>query len=202
MTTLKLDLNLWMLGAGALTASVLIYADRPTIQPTANSHCADLPAQVSEPPDGWTQKVRGVSDEELRQLTKIVAGIKSMMAVDQAAKTGVWWDAVSDPEGRIGIFMACSQPLAVAINNPGLDMRKSWVLLAVLAAVKYTEDSPVTVSYIAFTDPQGLSGDRWFYKLDMSDAALVRSEILNGRISMEQGYDKIVAAWRRVTQAG
>jgi hypothetical protein len=202
MTTLKIDLNFWMIGAGALAASALIYTGRPAFQLTQRSHYADVPAQTSSPTSGWTKTVRGVSDDEMRQLTKIVARIKSMMTVDQGVKTGVWSDAVSDPEGHIGIFMACSQPMAVAINNPGLDMRKSWVILAVLAAVKYTEDSPVIVNYIAFTDPLGLSSERWFYKLDMSAASLVRRDILSGRLSMEQGYDKIVASWRRVTHDG
>ncbi|MEQ1752201.1 MAG: hypothetical protein ABL974_22460, partial [Prosthecobacter sp.] len=114
----------------------------------------------------------------------------------------VWSDAVSDPIGDIGIFIACSRPLQPTVNNPGLDRRKSWVLLGLLAVVKYTEDSPVDIKYIAYTDPEGLNDDRWFYKLDMSAANLVRREILTGRISMEKGYDKIVAAWHRVTQEG
>ena len=45
------------------------------------------------------------------------------------------------------------------------------------------------------------SGDRWFYMLDMSDARRVQGQIFSRAITLEQGYDKIITAWHRVTPA-
>lgn len=139
---------------------------------------------------------------EIRALTEISEKIASMMEVGQSAKAKVWPDIETDFEGRHGIFIACSRPLFPAVNEPGMDQRKSWVMLAVLAAVKYTDGGSVAVDYIAFTDPLGQSGERWYYLLEMKDAIFVQHRLLLGGLSMEQGYDKISAVWRRVTPRG
>lgn len=44
-----------------------------------------------------------------------------------------------------------------------------------------------------------MSSDRWFYRLDMSTARLVQHQLFISAITMQQAYDKIIAAWHRVT---
>ncbi len=154
----------------------------------------------TQPPEVFSQSSSRII--EIRALTEISEKIASMMEVGQSAKAKVWPDIDTDFEGRHGIFIACSRPLYPAVNEPGMDQRKSWIMLAVLAAVKYTDGGSVAVDYIAFTDPLGQSGERWYYQLEMKDAIFVQHRLLLGGLSMEQGYNKISAVWRRVTPQG
>lgn len=141
---------------------------------------ADLPATQS-PAHG----LRMLGFEEMSALTKIAQRIEGMMTLAHDVHTRVWAQGVRDPDGRIGLFIAFSQPFIAPTKSPEMDDRKAWVLLAVFAITKHTEGSPVSPDYIGFTDRTGLNGDRWFYKLEMSTARQVQRQLFARTITMD-----------------
>lgn len=146
------------------------------------------------PPPG----IRMLGYDQMRAVTGITQRIEGMMALAPNVSTRVWAQGLRDPDGRVGLFIACSRPFITPTKTPGMDARKAWVLLAVFAITKHTEGSPVSLDYIGFTDQSGLGGEHWFYRLEMSAARQVQHELFARAITMEQAYDKVIAAWRRV----
>jgi len=189
----------WMIGASALTATCVTWLMQPSFSQIRSFSQATSTGQNAEP---LTQPRQITSrTDQMRVLSAITSKIAYMMTADPAVKCKVWPDIATESIGRHGIIIACSRSLYLDSNEPGMDVRKSWVMLAVLACVKYTEGSPVTVDYIGFTDPEGLSGERWYYELKMSTAENVHHQIRRGTITMQDGYDQVASAWQRVTSS-
>ncbi len=80
-----------------------------------------------------------------------------------------------------------------------MQRQKTWILLAVIATVKYSESSRNAVDYIAITDPLGLTGERWYYELELKTAAGIHSQFINEGLSLEQSCSNIMSSWHRVT---
>lgn len=158
---------------------------------------AGVPSKELAPPS-----IRMLDYNQMRAITEITQRIESMMALAQNVSTRVWVQGLRDPDGRVGLFIACSRPFITPSNTTGMDARKAWVLLAVFAITKHTEGSPVSLDYIGFTDQSGLIGEHWFYRLEMSTARQVQHQLFAHAITMEQAYDKVIAAWHRVGPEG
>lgn len=189
------------LRAGVVSAVALLLGTASRLHPSPDQKAdTPLPAVPSGPPlDVWDRGTRMLSIDELRVVTEIGRRMESLMALSKEARTKVWASGTRDADGRLGIYFICSKPLLARTDAPGLDARRAWVMLAVFAAVKYTEESPVAIDYIGFADPSGMSGERWFFRLDMSTARQVQHEFFANTIDLETGFDHIIAAWRRVT---
>ena len=151
------------------------------------------PPQSAVPPLA-VEAPKALDGDQIRVFAEMARKIEATMALKASPPQ------MRDPDGRLGIFIDCSQPFLAPPATRGMDMRKTWVLLAIFATVTSTESHPVIVDYIGFTDPEGANGKRWFYELDMSAARQIQKEIFSGAITMEQGYEKVIAAWRRVTR--
>lgn len=190
------------IGIIGLMASLLRWTAAPVAVRVKMPHHAVTRAQPAEP---FTAPVdlglRMLNHDEMRVIAACARRIEAMMSVSEDALTKVMLQGLRDPDGRLGIIIACSQPFVTPTNTPGMDERKQWVMLAVFAVVKHAAGSPVKVDYIGLTDSQGVSGGRWFYELDMRKARLMQQRLLTRAITMEQGYDSVVAAWHRVTPA-
>ncbi len=139
------------------------------------------------------------TSEDIRVLTQIGEKISSMMNAGQTLTSKVWPDFNTDIEGRRGIFIACSHSLVPTPNEEEMLRQRSWLLFAVISTVKYTEASRAAVDYIAITDPLGMSGERWYYQLEMKAAARIHHQFTNEGISLEQGHEMIMASWHKVT---
>lgn len=159
-----------------------------------------LPAVPSRPSaDFGNTGTRMLPVDELRVVTEIGRRMESVMALSKDAQTKVWASGTRDADGRLGIYVICSKPFLTPTQSPGVDARKAWLMLAVFAGVKYTGESPVTIDYIGFADPSGMGGEHWFFRLDMSTARQVQHELFANTIDLETGYERIIAAWQRVT---
>ena len=139
--------------------------------------------------------------EGVRTLTHIAEKISSMMNTGHSLTSKVWPDFNTDIHGRGGIFIACSHPLTPTSDQEFILRQRTWLLLAVIATVKYSETSRGAVEYIAITDPLGQSGERWYYKLEMEKAAHIHHLFVKERLSLEESCDRIVSSWHKVTSA-
>ena len=77
--------------------------------------------------------------------------------------------------------------------------KRSWIIFAVIATVKYAEVNRGAVDYIAITDPLGMIGERWYYQLEMTSAAKVQRQLIFEGIGFEKAYKTIMASWHKVT---
>ncbi len=159
------------------------------------SGAAEPPAPPNKVPALTVELPKILQEDEQRVLGEIARKIEGTLSGKASS------EKTRDPDGRLGIYIDCPNPFLTPPGTPGMDVRKTWVLLAIFAAVTSTEGSPVVVDYIGLTDPEGANGKRWFYELDMKAAAGVQKEVFSGALTMEQGYEKIIASWRRVTRA-
>ena len=192
-----------MIGGMTLTALVLTCDASPAGLPTNLPPHFAAPRPSSKPArDPSNTGSRMLNVDEMSVITDIARKMTTMLSVVEGVHTRVLPQGMRDPDGRLGIFVVCPQPFIAPAGKPGMNAQKSWVMLAVFAAVKYTADSPVAVDYVGLADARGMTEDRWYYKLNMSAARQVQRQLFAGTISLEQGYDKIAAAWRRVTPAG
>ena len=76
-------------------------------------------------------------------------------------------------------------------------MKRAWVVLGLIAAVKYAEGSQL--GHIAFTDADRLQGERCYYDLDIAPAREIHRDLLRGRLALDVAFDVIAARWEKVT---
>lgn len=134
---------------------------------------------------------------ELLLLENISRRAESMMAVSNIVPARVWPHAVADAKGRQGIFISSMRPLFEEKDPRLVLAKRAWVVLGLVAAVKYAEGSPL--GHIAFTDADGMQGGRYYYDLDITHARDIQRDLLRGRLHFEDAYDVISARWEKVT---
>ncbi len=184
----------WFPGLAALMTLLL------TCEAEANKWLSRPPAPaavVARPENEVARRMLAV--DEMHILTGIAGRMHTMLTVADPIRTKVWAHGLRDERGRAGIFVACSHPFVAPDESESMSLGKSWVLLAVSAAVKYTEGSPVPVDYIAFTEPAGMSGNGWYYELDLRKARQIQRELVAREMTMADGYRRITAIWQKKT---
>jgi hypothetical protein len=206
-----------MIGGFTLMASLLVWNPELfglVVRPPPASAEVRSKVRPASNPAGWSSAVRYnpaalpypgnsmLGYDEMLEVVRLARKMESMILAAEAPLAGICPQGLRDPDGRLGIFIVCSRPLVTPTKSPGMDDGKAWVVLSVFAAVKYCGDCPVKVDYIGLTDPRGMSGEGWYYDLNMNAARRVQRSMCSGGLTLEQGYDQIVAAWRRVTPAG
>jgi hypothetical protein len=155
----------------------------------------------SRDPSSSAQNAHGkvLGREELAELKTISKNISEMMTVTDYVHTDVWPHAVRDSKGRAGVFVSCSYPILSTSGEAAAIARESWVTLAVIAAVKYSEGSVVPLQHLAFTDPNGETQSSWYYDLDMDIARYVHRQLVHGGMSRQQAYAMVERSWVKVT---
>lgn len=136
---------------------------------------------------------------EFHALENIARRAESMMEVSNVVPTRVWAHAVTDARGRQGIFISSMRPLFDEKDERLVLAKRAWVVLGLIAAVKYAEGSPL--GHIAFTDADGLQGERCYYDLDIVPAREIHRDLLRGRLALDQAYDVIASRWEKVTSS-
>lgn len=134
---------------------------------------------------------------ELHKLEEIAGSIESMMMVARSVSTRSWPHGVRDAKGRLGIFIGSSHPLFDELDAHGAHSREAWVVLGLVAAVKYCEGSQV--GHIGFTDTRGMFGEQWYYDLDMATAREIHRLLTHGLIPPAIAFRMISSAWQKVT---
>jgi len=134
---------------------------------------------------------------ELLALENIAHRAESMMAVSNIVPTRVWPHAVQDARGRQGIFISSLRPLLEEKDERLIMAKRAWVVLGLVAAVKYAEGSQI--GHIAFTDADGLQGERYYYDLDIAHARDIQRDLLRGRLALNAAYEVISARWEKIT---
>jgi len=135
--------------------------------------------------------------QEWLTLESIAKRAESMMAVATFVSTRVWPHGVRDNKGRLGIFIGCNRPLFAEKDERIVKPNEAWVVFGLIAAVKYSEGSQV--GHIAFTDRDGIHGERWYYDLDMPTAREIHSMMFQGLVAPENAYHLIESSWVKVT---
>ncbi|MDI1311829.1 hypothetical protein [Prosthecobacter sp.] len=133
---------------------------------------------------------------ELHRLENISRRMVEMMSVVSHASL-IWPHGVRDSKGRMGIFIGSERPL---FEEPGFEVetvRQAWVVFALIAAVKHSEGSQV--GHIAFTDVNGMLGERWYYDMDMVTAREIHRLLIHGVILPPAAYKMITSVWQKVT---
>jgi len=154
---------------------------------------------VSNSVENNSHKTIVLNRQELHVLSVLACRTESMMTLASFTQSHVWPHGVRDHQGRIGLFIGSSEPLIHAKDPALFEAGKSWVVLGVIAAAKYAEGSAVDPDHIAFTDSEGLNGERWYYDLDMKIARRLHRQMVDGVLKPTQAYDLIAAAWRKVS---
>lgn len=134
---------------------------------------------------------------ELLALQSIAQRAESMMGIAEAIPTRVWPHGVRDEKGRQGIFFGSLRPLFEESHPQLVEAKKAWVVVGLIAAVKYAEGSQV--GHIAFTDANGLQGGSFYYDIDISHAREIHRNLLVGALAFERAYEVIATKWEKVT---
>ena len=150
-------------------------------------------------PQSATNAKAGVplDHREFNALERIANRAESMLDVAAFAPTRVWPHGVRDRMGRKGIFISYSLPLLDASDASTIKTKRVWVVFSLIAAVKYAEGSDL--GHIAFTDIDGMQGERWYYDIDIAAAREIHRRVVRGILPLDQGYDEIAAAWVKIT---
>jgi hypothetical protein len=146
---------------------------------------------------GDSKAGRALSRAELLPLEAVAGRVQSMMSEVAFTSTRVWPHGVRDQQGRIGIFLSSERPL---FNDPTpviAQAKEDWVVIGLVAAVKYSEGSQIR--HIAFTDSRGETGERWYYDLSMAEAREIHEMMIRGVLRPENAYKLIEARWQKVT---
>ena len=140
---------------------------------------------------------RALSRSELLPLESIARRAQSMMSIATFTATKVWPHGVRDQQGRLGIFLSSGRPLFNDSTPAVVNAKEIWAVLALLAAVKYSEGSEV--GHIAFTDCNGETGERWYYDICMDDARRIQLMLLHGDVRHEEAFKLMELSWQKVT---
>lgn len=134
---------------------------------------------------------------ELLALQSIAERAESMLSIAEAIPTRVWPHGVRDERGRQGLFIGSLRPLFEESHPRLVEARKAWVVVGLIAAVKYSEGSQV--GHIAFTDANGLQGGKFYYDIDITHARAIHRDLVIGTLAFEEAYDVIATTWEKVT---
>ena len=134
---------------------------------------------------------------ELHALENIARRAQSMMELSNVVPTRVWPHAVTDARGRQGLFISSMRPMFDENDEYLIKFKRAWVVLGLIAAVKYAEGSQL--GHIAFTDVDGLQGERCYYDLDIAPAREIHRDLIRGHLALDDAYDVIAARWEKVT---
>jgi hypothetical protein len=137
---------------------------------------------------------------ELHTLSAISQKMEFMINPAEFNHTRVWPHGVRDERGRIGLFISCAYPFTEMTTGPELEGFKAWVIYTVIAAVKYSEGSPVRIDHLGFAEFGDSSGDKWYWDLDMATAKLVHKKLFSKGITADEAYSIITKSWARVTE--
>lgn len=188
-----------MLASVVTSSCVTLFLHSILTQQTPLLRLEPVSAEVEKTKESTPKNRHLPTKEEVRTLTRIGEKISSMMNVGQTMTCKVWPDFNTDLAGRHGIFIACPEPLFTTSNEEEMKRKRSWIIFAVIAAVKYAEVNRGAVDYIAITDPLGMIGERWYYQLEMTSAAKVQRQLIFEGIGFEKAYKTIIASWHKVT---
>jgi hypothetical protein len=167
-----------------------------------NSGRANVKVKVSLNTTSRSTQTHGevLNRSELHTLSAISQKMEFMINPADFNHTRVWPHGVRDERGRIGLFISCAYPFAQMTAGPELEGFKAWVIYTVIAAVKYSEGSPVPVDHLGFTEFSDSSGDKWYWDLDMANAKLVHKKLFSKGLTPEEAYSIITKTWTRVTE--
>jgi hypothetical protein len=189
--------NHLLAGVNLVTAVTFLSAVCISNNETVSS--AKPPSSISPqsaPPAG-SNAARALSRAELLPLEAIAGRVQSMMSEVAFTSTRVWPHGVRDQQGRLGIFLSSERPL---FNDPTpaiVQAKEDWVVIGLVAAVKYSEGSQIR--HIAFTDSRGETGEHWYYDISMVEAREIHEMLIRGIVRPENAYRLIEAAWQKVT---
>jgi hypothetical protein len=127
-----------------------------------------------------------------------------MMSIAPFTRTAVWHPASRDVRGQTAMFVSSLKPLFHSDERLVLQQRETWLLVSLVAVVKYAENSEQLIDYIGFTDANGQSGElddqRWYYRLDMEVAVKIQRALITGRLRPWEALQWINRSWTKVTE--
>lgn len=144
-----------------------------------------------------------LSSNELLHLENIARRTEAMMNHFNLVPTRVWPHAVTDAKGRQGLFISSLRPLFASTDERDVLAKRAWVVLGLIAAVKYAEGSQI--GHIAFTDTDtdtdsdGFQEDRYYYDFDIAQARDIHRDLVSGRLALEEAFEIIASHWEKVT---
>ncbi|MCA1962541.1 MAG: hypothetical protein LDL31_01190 [Prosthecobacter sp.] len=136
---------------------------------------------------------------ELQALMEAARGVEAFIRRTPHAGARVWPHAVRDGKGRAGLIIQAHRPLLMTVSLEDIDRRKSWVLSAIIAAARQVELTEAPVDHLALTDTEGVTGQKWYYDVDIALARRVFSGLLSGTLSPDDAYATVIRSWKLVT---
>ncbi len=137
---------------------------------------------------------------EIQALGDVARGIEHMLRHTQFTGTQVWPHAVRDSQGRAGLIVMAHRPLLMSMNMEDIDIRRTWVLVSLIAAARQMQITESQLDHIALTDREGMTGDLWYYDVDIQVAHRIYKQLHEGIITGEQAYQQVVDSWKLVTK--
>jgi hypothetical protein len=142
--------------------------------------------------------------EDCRTLTEIARRAQSMMTIAPFTRTAVWHPSTLDARGHAGMFVSSLKPLFHSEELAIREQHEAWLLVSLLAVVKYAENSEELIDYIGFTDANGQSGEvndqRWYYRLDMDTAVKIQRAVIAEKLKAGDAIQQIRRSWTKVTE--
>ena len=142
-----------------------------------------------------------LSRHEWHSLSKAARYMEHVLHQAHSLGTRVWPHAVRDSSGRAGLIIMAQKPLLMSMNADELDSRQTWVVVAVLAAAKYSEESHLPLDHLALTDTEGARGVLWYYDVDMALANRLYRQLKDREITLDAAYGEITRSWKLITAA-
>ena len=186
----------------AIFGPLKCFANGVQMKDEKRSESGDVKLNISLKSTSRSTQTHGevLNRNELHTLSAISQKMEFMINPSEFKHTRVWPHGVRDEKGRIGLLISCANPFAKLTTGPESEGFKAWVIYAVIAAVKYSEGSPVPIDHLGFTEFGDTSGDKWYWDLDMATARLVHKNLFSERLTAEEAYAIITQSWSRVTE--
>jgi hypothetical protein len=160
---------------------------------------AKQPAYVS-PSFSKNTQPKVLQRHEIQALGNVARGVEMMLRQTQFEGTRVWPHAVRDSQGRTGLIVMAHRPLLMSMNMEDIDIRRTWVLVCLIAAARQMQTTESQLDHIALTDREGMTGDPWYYDVDMQVAHRIYMQLNEGSINGEQAYQQVINTWKLVTK--
>ncbi len=136
---------------------------------------------------------------EIQALGDVARGVELLLRRTQFSGTRVWPHAVRDSKGRTGLIIMAHRPLLMSMNMEDIDIRRTWVLVSLIAAARQMEITESQLDHLALTDREGMTGQLWYYDVDMQIARSIYKELNEGSITGDQAYQQVTSSWKLVT---
>ncbi len=141
--------------------------------------------------------------EDSRTLTEIASRAQSMMTIAPFTRTAVWHPAARDARGETAMFVSSLKPLFHSEDRSIREQHETWLLISLVAVIKYAENRESLIDYIGFTDAEGQSGEttgqRWYYRINIEDAKKLQRSLITGRIKPWEALQYLQQTWKKVT---